>query len=258
MLWHVSKTNLYLLGSIHVLDTPPPVSAETERAYSLAERVVFEARLDEMPDVASGFFSDGDSLSHTIPAPLFAAAKRWWLALGYPDAELERIRPWFAALRLMMGLLERHGFIGEHGVDKHFWHRAVADRRAISHLEATSSSLAPFAASPASEQQQFLSMIAEQTDMLASEFAIMIRGWREHQTTPILDVLNRRLRLIPCMFTQLVPERNQRWMPRLLELARDGIPTLAVLGVTHLVGPHGVPALFHEYDYDVLQIDRVA
>jgi uncharacterized protein len=98
-------------------------------------------------------FTDGDSLSRTIPAPLFAAARRWWLALGYFDAELERTRPWFAALRLMMGLLEHHGFVGEYGVDKHFWRRAVADRRSIGHLEAMSSSLAPFAASPASEQQ---------------------------------------------------------------------------------------------------------
>jgi uncharacterized protein YbaP (TraB family) len=256
MLWHVAETNLYLMGSIHVLDVPtPPLNVEIKRAYSAAKRIVFEARLDQQPDISSAIFPNGDCLSRNVSAQLFLDTQKLWLALGLPEAELERIRPWLAALRLAMTLLAREGFTINQGVDKYFWEQAVKDRLLIAGLEPMTASLTAFAAAPIEEQNKYLAMAVERPDVVVSNTASLVRGWKENRIEPMIEVLNNYFERFPQMFTKLLYERNELWMTQLLEFAQDGIPTLAMVGALHFTGSRSLQILFRNHGFVVSQVD---
>jgi uncharacterized protein YbaP (TraB family) len=256
MLWHVAETNLYLMGSIHVLDVPtPPLNAEIKRVYSAAKRIVFEARLDQQPDISSAIFADGDCLSRNISAQLFSDTQKLWLTLGLPEAELERIRPWFAALRLAMTLLAREGFTINQGVDKYFWERAIKDQLLIANLESMSASLTAFASTSNDDQERFLAMTVERKDAVVSKTASMVRGWKENRIEPMIEVLNSHFELFPQLYTKLLYERNEQWMAKLLEFAQDDIPTLAMVGALHFTGSRSLQILFQNHGFVVSQVD---
>jgi uncharacterized protein YbaP (TraB family) len=51
------------------------------------------------------------------------------------------------------------------------------------------------------------------------------------------------MRTWPVGFEKLITGRNRAWLPKLVQLAADGIPTLVVVGALHCVGKEGIPKL---------------
>lgn len=252
MLWQLDNTNLSLLGSVHVFDQPKPsLSKSMEQAYLTAKRVVFEVRLDERADGSAGLFPDGQCLSDSISAELFSDTRRLWLKIGFPEDQLERCRPWFAAFRLIFAMLPLAGLKVEWGIDRYFWNRAVKDNRAIGALERISDGQIIFNAAPAHEQEIFLAEVVQRFRGGYAHVMQMIAGWKSRQIEPFAAVLDYSLKRMPQLETELILGRNKRWMPRLIELSRDNVPTLIIAGGLHFAEPGSVQSLFAEQGHTV-------
>jgi uncharacterized protein YbaP (TraB family) len=244
MLWRVADTEMQMLASFHVMDSsPPPLSAQTEQAYAVAQRIAFETRLDAKPDLSSAVFAQGERLSQVLQPAVFEATRARWLAVGLPEQELELSRPWFVAIRLQLAMAEQRGFLWERGVDKYFWARALNDGREIIPLEPAESALAAFGSAPAEEQATLLAYFAVTADTAMSELLSMVAGWRAGRYEVFERILLQRLAMCPRLFKDLIVQRNRRWIPKLLAMIRDRIPTLVVVGVLHFPGESGLPAL---------------
>jgi uncharacterized protein YbaP (TraB family) len=254
MLWQVADTAMQMVASIHVMDSsPPPLSPRIEQAYTAAQRIAFETRLDAKPDLSSAVFAQGQRLSQVLQPAVFEATQARWLALGLPEQELEISRPWFVGIRLQLAMAAQRGFLWELGVDKYFWTRAINDGRDVIPLETAESALTAFASAPLQEQTTFLSYFALSADTAMSELLSMVAEWRAGRYEVFERVLSQRLAMCPRLFKELVVERNGRWIPKLLAMARDRTPTLVVVGVLHFAGESGLPALLAHHG---LQVSR--
>ncbi|MGO4329439.1 TraB/GumN family protein [Cupriavidus sp. 2TAF22] len=252
MLWQVRNTGVTLLGAIHVLDAPlSALDPAAEQAYRSAARVVFEVAMDRAPDAGAAYFPPGDSLGRHLAPAVLEQVRRLWESFGLPVAELERLRPVFAAMHLQFALAARHGIVAQHGVDRHLWARALADGLASDALEDASDALRLLQGVPLDEQVDMLSCFAGQPDLAAAEPVDMVRWWRLGQAGPFATLLAQRRAQWPVTLAALVDERNRLWMPKILALIADREPTLVVVGALHLVGETGLPALLAHAGFDV-------
>ncbi|MDF3834028.1 TraB/GumN family protein [Cupriavidus basilensis] len=252
MLWQIRNTEVSLLGSIHVLDAPlSALDPAAEQAYRAAARVVFEVALDQAPDSGPAYFPDGDQLSRHLPHAAFEQVRALWLGHGLPVAELERLRPVFAAMHLQFALAARHGILAEHGVDRYLWLRAAADGRLTDGLEDGNEALRMLQAVPLAEQVAMLMFFAGQPGLAAAEPADMVRWWRQGRAEPFAALLAQRRKQWPQTLAALVDARNRQWLPKILALAADRVPTLIVAGALHLVGETGLPALLAAAGFEV-------
>ena len=252
MLWQIRNTEVYLLGAIHVLDAPlSALEPAAEQAWHASARIVFEVALDRQPDFSPAYFPDGDGLSQHLPPATLEQVRALWLDFGLPGAELERLRPVFAAMHLQFALAARHGILAQHGVDRFLWTRATAEARATDALEDGTEALSLLQGVPLDEQVSMLAFFAEQPGLAAAEPADMVRWWRQGQAEPFARLLAQRRAQWPCSLAVLVDARNRQWMPKIRSLIADRVPTLIVAGALHMVGDAGLPALLEAAGFEV-------
>ena len=66
------------------------------------------------------------------------------------------------------------------------------------------------------------------------------------------DALEPMLAASPAMFRRLISDRNRRWADVLAQRLNDGGEAVVVVGVGHLLGPGGLPALLQARGFRVI------
>jgi uncharacterized protein YbaP (TraB family) len=255
MLWHIDDTSLYLMGSIHALErSNHALFPEAERAYQQVDRVTFEHDMVTPPNPMFLENIPGKPLSAQVPPAVFANAAREWVNLGRDPAGLEQFQPWFVATVIGAIGAAKRGIEGDYGVDKILWGRAEQDRKTRSTLETQDDALGRFAMLPADEQSSFLDYATNPPTAVQNDIDVMLRAWHDHDVVAFSDILRHRLQMWPVGFEKLITGRNRTWMPRLLQLAADNVPTLVVVGALHCVGDEGIPSLLEK---EGLQSSRI-
>ena len=59
----------------------------------------------------------------------------------------------------------------------------------------------------------------------------------------LADLVNGSFRDRPEIYQRVLVERNQRWLPKIEELAAGDYPAIVIVGTGHLVGPDSVVAM---------------
>jgi len=244
VLWHVVGTNLHLMGSIHVLEqTRHGLFPEAEHIYQTAHRVTFEHDMVTPPNPTLTQNIVGMPLSTQVPPAVFANTAREWANLGLDPARLEQLQPWVAAIAIAFIHAARRGIDEAHGVDKVLWGRTDQDGKTRTTLEKPGDALAIFGLSPAHEKASFLDYATNPPTAFQDDIDVMIEAWHNHDDGTFERILDHRLRMWPVGFEKLVTGRNRAWIPDLVQLAADRIPTLVVIGALHCVGKEGIPKL---------------
>ena len=241
MLWHVEDTNLHLMGSIHVLEqTRHGLFSEAEQIYQKVDRVVFEHDMVTPPDRLFIENIPGKPLSAQVSPAIFANASREWARLGLDPVRLEQLQPWIAAMAIVGIIAARRGIDEAYGVDKVLWGRTEQDGKTRSTLESQDDPLTIFTTLPTDEQAGFLNYATNPPAVFQNDINVMIKAWHGHDDGAIARILDHRLRMWPTGFEELITGRNRVWIPSLLQLAADNVPTLVVVGALHCVGKDGV------------------
>ncbi|MBV8762002.1 MAG: TraB/GumN family protein [Deltaproteobacteria bacterium] len=244
-LWRVQKGNgpvLWLYGTIHDagLDAVPPAALD---AFDHA--AVFASELgDDQPDV--------DALRELTRLPRGPSLDQllgnddWWelrdALLGViKEDDLKRVRPWYA-----MSLLSSHATPTRGpSMDDQLAQRAEDARRPIEHLETWR------------EQMMALTSVVGVDDLKEAIHARKTMRCELAQMRAIyeagdLDGMTPLL-IVPRIAPQLVYARNDRWLPALEHMAGDRGGFVAV-GLAHLIGDHGLPALLAHDDFTVARV----
>ncbi|MDR3529320.1 MAG: TraB/GumN family protein [Rhodopila sp.] len=255
MLWHVEDTNLHLMGSIHVLgQTRHGLFPEAEQVYKSAQRVTFEHDMGQPPALTLLENVAGAALSTQVPPAVFASAAREWANLGLDPARLEQLQPWAAAFAIVAIGAAKRGIDQAYGVDKVLWVRTDQDGKERTTLEQPADALTIFALSPTREKVSLLNYATNPPSAFQNDMDVMIKAWHDHDAGTFEHILDHRLRMWPVGFEKLITGRNSAWMPDLVRLASDGIPTLVVVGALHCVGKDGIPTLLEGQG---VQVSRV-
>lgn len=246
-----ARCTLILFGSVHLLPTGldwrPPVLTE---ALTKADEVWFEIPIDQGMSVEAvrladtrGMLPRGDSLPAHLTPDGRARLQRVATALGIAPSSLEGMRAWLAEVTLSLLVDARAGAVASQGVEEQIENLAPPSvrRRAF---ETPRQQIAFLAEAPPGEQVAALEETLREIEERPWSYRRVVDEWMAGDLAGLaLDALEPLRRASPAIYQRLITNRNRRWADVIQRrLGRPGAIVI-IVGMGHLVGAGGVPAL---------------
>ncbi len=255
---HGKKGSLFILSSIHAL--PKNVSwtnPDIEAALARSDAFVFEAANDKKAQedatkfvIERGFLPPGENLEDKL-SPV--ARKDYMAACalaGMETAVLDKRRLWVAAVLLTVKYMDKRGLTSENTPDEIYLDIAEKAGRPVRYLDTTW------------EQMIFLSrydetmgidgfstMLGDFTKQPEREDAL-ITAWSQGDTAKLANLIADAFKSDP-EGARIFARHDREWAMQLEDLLESGRNYFVVVGVAHLVGPNGVPALLRADGYSI-------
>ncbi len=267
-LWRVSNHAghvMYLAGSMHAL-TPAdlPLPAAYTRAFNKSNRLVEELDLVHLNPAAVtqqalklGLLQ-GTTLEQVMGKADWVRVKT---LAGKTHVILEHytyFKPWLAAIGIGDAVLIRLGYTPQLGLDMHFAQLAGKRKMASDGLETVVQQLSFFNDMKPLAQKRFLLQTLEQTSTAKQELTKLHDAWARGDVATLEALQNKNFKGFVQLRKRLLADRNQRWLPHLQQCLESGQTCFVVVGVEHMVGPHGLIALLHAQGDKVRQMHSPA
>lgn len=250
--WAIEKDGglMYLGGTLHLLtprDYPLPSAIET--AYRQAERVVFETDIGKLKKpsfqqymLQQLSYADGGNLRQVLSDDTYQGLIDFFSARGVPMTEVDRYKPGMVAMLMTLIKLQRPGVVAV-GVDDHFNARLQQDDKEKGELETAGQQVEFIASLGAGNADALLSYNLADIARLPQTWQALTRAWRKGDLAT-LDALAAApmRREFPQIYTAILVERNDAWLPRLEAMARSPRVELVLVGALHLSGEDGLLA----------------
>ena len=255
--------DLFLLGSIH-LGTPDSfdLGGAVAEAWERSEELVVEIDVSQVsPQEAAaatlrhGTLPAGITLADRLRPETWAALQEELARLDVPVESFARLKPWLAATRLAVLQFQHTGLEARFGIDQQMLERAGAAKPVVA-LESLDSQLAMLDSLPPAVQELMLIEALERAPVAEQRAGHMVESWLRGDEDALVEVFFGEMGRpeFDVLYEKVYFERNQAMSEQLLELARDGRTRLTVLGVGHMVGPRGIPALLAAHGFRVERI----
>lgn len=260
-LWLVEGPNgqkAWLFGTIHAL--PQPVnwhSAKVDAALAASDRLLLEvANIEDDAGTAKAFAALATSpglppLAQRIPNDLHDELDTAFKQDGFKPGELDRYESWAAALMLQNAAMAAGQSDSGNGID-----RALVRgySKPVEEFEGAAAQLAIFDQLPEEAQRALLAAALRETPDEQSEMRKLEQAWAQGDLAVIDTETNAEFLNNPELRNALLVRRNHAWSARLgTDLARGKHPFVAV-GLAHLVGQDGLPALLTARGYKVTRL----
>ncbi|QDZ29167.1 TraB/GumN family protein [Noviherbaspirillum sp. UKPF54] len=251
----------YVFGTIHVgLPAFFPLDDQVTQALSHASRLVLEldVRRDEPFQAAlrkHGLYADGDTLErHLSPAGL-AHLRRALERFGMPFAQVTMLKPWLVT-NMLVGLdLERQGYQRRYGIE--FFLLAQAQAKEVRELESAEYQMSLYDDMSDAQQEQYLRENLAELEESASrgKARALIEAWASADGDAQERLLRESLaeKTLSADFTQrvLLDKRNPEMADKIGALLQSGETSFVAIGLLHVLGENGVPALLRRRGYEV-------
>lgn len=266
--WKVEKDghHIYIGGTIHLLRKEDyPLPAVFEQAYKDSAKLVFELppgsegdgevvlRMQQM-----GSFPAGDDLSKHVSAATMKKVRNWADENSFPNAVIDRMRPWFVALTIAAVEYQKLGANAQRGVDKHFEEKAARDGKPGEGLETVEFQLSIFSKLSEKVQEELLTQTFAEAETMQKDFAELTASWRTGDIAKLHELLFRDADKYPELMEDFLLKRNKSWVPPLLKYLKEGETVFVLVGAGHLGGKGGVLDLLKESGCTVLQLGAPA
>ena len=257
---------LYLFGTIHVgANNFYPLAPRVMQALGQAPAIALEIDPQKIPAMQAavlqyGFYPEGKSYLTELDPKLLqqvrTALQKYQVA---PDA-IGRFRPWMIASLLTIQEFDNKGYHSELAVDSYLANFIQKRNKPVIELESAATQLALFGA--LSESQQNLLLADTIKELNDPDGAAKVVELAEYWRTGNLQGLQRLLdemesdKSFVGRFTKevLLDQRNPLLANRIAMLLKQQDGVFAAIGILHLVGPTGVPALLKQGGYTVERI----
>jgi uncharacterized protein YbaP (TraB family) len=253
------KATLVLFGSVHLLpaglDWRP---AALDDAIAKASEIWFELPIDAATNnqaaqiaLARGALPKDRRLSALLTPVQLARLDQAAAALNCPPTALDRMQPWMADLTLSVADDVRGGATASDGVEEQLQALAppTAQRRAF---ETAAEQIEFLAGASIPDQVASLNETVAEIDDDPAAYQRIVGEWISGDVAGLRrDAIDPVARASPRLYDRLISRRNHRWA-RILgaRLASPGA-IVVVVGVGHLVGPEGLPALLRAQGFQV-------
>lgn len=260
-MWTVEApgAHLILFGSLHLLPSglawTPPALAE---ALARGDEVWFEIPVDPETQARGaarllerGVLPKDDDLFRRLSPDQAARLRRVGAKEGVSAKSLSRMQPWLADVTLSLVQDVRAGADPSQGVEQQIQSMSptTASRRSF---ETVDEQIDLLAGAPEPDQLASLeSTLGEISDDPTAYSRILVE-WMAGDTAALeRDALAPMMAASPAGYRRLVTDRNRRWADRLTQRLSGAGEVVVVVGVGHLIGPGGVPALLRARGFQV-------
>jgi uncharacterized protein YbaP (TraB family) len=228
-------------------------SSSLDAALAGADSLWFELPIDDATNAAAvrltaarARLPAGDTLwAHLSPAQR-ARVARAAATLGLSSDVLAPLRPWMAELTLSLADAQRAGAAVGEGVETRIQNAAPPTVRRMA-LETVADQVGVLAGGGVAEQIASLDETAREVVEDPDLYRRTVREWRDGDLDGLeRDNLAPLRRIAPAGWRRLILDRNRRWARTLDRLAETRGHAVVVVGVGHLIGPDGVPAMLRQ------------
>ncbi len=248
-----------LFGSVHLLPEgvawrPPAL----DRALASADDVWFEAPMDQAGQsaatqaaLAHAFLPDGQTL-----LPMLSPAGRQRLAkaaktIGVPVEQFDKLQPWYAELLISGAMYQAVGAKASDGVEQSLW-GAVPASAARHAFETPQQQVGFFADAPLKDQLASLEETLKDLGDAKKDFELLLKAWLGADLGTLdREVVKPLRKASPALYARLVDQRNARWTDAIAGRLHGSGHTVIVVGMGHLIGSGGVPALLRARGFTV-------
>lgn len=236
---------------------------EVERALKTARRLVLELDIrDDAPLQGAldkhGLYPRDQGIEQHIAPDTLARLQHVLRAYDMTLAEVRRMKPWLTANFLLSLDLHRHGYRRQHGAE--YTLLAAAHGKHVLELETAEYQLSLFDRMNAAEQEEYLrDALAELEDGRAlKKSRALMQAWSagDRQTLERLwqESLAEGTRMSTFTHRVLLDARNPEMADRLEALLQEGESSFVGVGLLHLIGDKGLPALLRQRGYSVERV----
>jgi hypothetical protein len=264
-LWVVrdADSTLYLYGTVHVLRPETQWrSAAVDAAFDSASEVWFE--IDNPDDTAAitpliqqHGISPQRPLSSLLTPEELAALDAAARTIGATAAQMEPLRPWFAALTLSVAPLAKAGYDPASGVELVLKARALEAGKSVHGLETVDKQIRILAGMPEDAQLAFLRSTLEDFDQAVAILDALVTAWAAGDVEALDRLVVQDMKAdSPVIHQALLVDRNADWADQIQRmLAGSGTAFIAV-GAAHLAGEDSVQAILQQRGVPVQDASR--
>ena len=248
---HDKDSTIVLFGSVHVL--PPGVAWEPpalREAVDRADDLWFVIPFDDASQsavgrlaVQRGMLPDGQTLSQTLSPAGRERLQRVAAKLATSMAGLERLQPWLAEVAISVAAFRQQGGLEEQGVERRLSAEAPAatTRRAF---ETPEQQIGFFADASLQDQAASLEETRREIEEEPDSYKKLVDAWTAGDIAALdQEALQPMLQSSPRLYQVLISQRNAAWVKTIRARLSGSGRTEMVVGIGHLIGPGGVPAL---------------
>ena len=256
---HAGSTTITLFGSIHLLpaglDWRP---TELDTALAQAGELWFELPIDAATNeeaaeqsIARGALPKGKSLIAMMTPDQAQHLVDAGVSLNCAPEALDRMQPWMADLTLSIAEDARGGASASDGVEGQVQTSTplTTRRRAF---ETASQQIGFLAGTPLKDQIASLNWTVSEIQQDPTSYRRVVDEWMSGDLAGLEhDALDPLRKVSPMLFTRLIDGRNRHWVSVLEARLKQPGAVVVVVGVGHLIGPGGLPALLRAKGYQV-------
>lgn len=256
---HAGATTIVLFGSVHLLpaglDWRPP---QLDAALATASEIWFELPIDAATNdeaaaqsIQRGALPKGRSLIAMMTAEQARRLVDAGVSLNCAPEALDRMQPWMADLTLSVAEDARGGASASDGVEGQIQASTppTATRRAF---ETAKQQIGFLAGTPVKDQIASLNWTVSEIQQDPTSYRRVVDEWMSGDLAGLAhDALDPLRQISPTLFARLIEGRNRHWASVLAARLRRPGSVVVVVGVGHLIGPGGVPALLRARGYQV-------
>ena len=249
-LWRISNGSavLFIGGTIHLLGASDyPLPQEFDQAYKKTDKLVLETDLSALsnPNVQMEMgqrlqYSDGTTLRDVLDPETYAELEQFCRYLAIPVDSFIYLKPPMVAISLMMIELQRLG-LAEAGVDHFYLAKAHAEGRQVDALETLETQLSVLEKLGQGRENELIRSTLRDIRELPKIMGTLKSAWQSGDVQVLEEVGIDPMRTeFPDLYRDLLVERNNAWLPKIVEMLATPERELVLVGALHLVGQEGI------------------
>ena len=248
----------WLFGTIHAL--PSEVdwrSAKVDAALEQSDRLLLEvAEIEDDAATAQAFAALAQSpglppLDQRVPAELRDELDAALKADRFAPGTLDRYESWAAALMLQNAAMAAGNSDSANGID-----RALVRGydRPVEEFEGAAAQLAIFDRLPEPAQRALLTAALARPGEERASMRKLEAAWAHGDLATVDAETSADFLINPQLREALLTQRNDAWLARLVSELRQGAHPFVAVGLAHLAGKDGLPALLAQRGYKVTRL----
>jgi len=256
---HGTRGTVYLISSLHLL--PPGTDwhrPEIDHAMQTANSFVFEVPTGDSEHeeetkfiYANGLLPDGQKLSAKLDDDGRRDFRRALDMAGMEQVNLDQKQPWLVEVVLTVQAMYRNNYSARHTPEGEAHAFASTYGREVRYLDTTRQQLEFLqGADPNQSIDQFRTVLADFPNQAAREQRF-VAAWAAGDVDLTARLIAQGLHDLPDEQGRL-DARNRDWVRQIEAMLREDRSFYVAVGIAHLVGPDGVPALLRA---DGIEVD---
>lgn len=251
-LWVIrdADSTLYLFGTVHLLRPGTAWGSDkVDAAFDSASEVWFEIvdpddQAALMPVIQQYGVSQEGPLSSRLAAEERTRLDAAVRAMGADPAQIDPMRPWFAALMIGMTPLVEAGFDSKLGVETNLRSRALAAGKSIRGFETIDLQMRGLAQMSDAGQLTYLRHSLTHRDSAVADLDRAVAGWAAGDLNAMSRYAHENGKAISEEAHQIfLARRNADWADQIETLLKGSGTAFIAVGAAHLAGDDSVQSL---------------